>query len=231
MSEPRVIAPCAMTIVSVVYHSGGGHTGALAEAALAGVASVEGVEAQLLRITPEQIQSDGRWKDDRIMDILNRSDAIIFGCPTYMGSVSGMFKLFLEGAFDLWFQQAWKDKLASGLTNSASQNGDKLSTLMQLVVFAAQMGMLWIPLGDPPGNNWSGGSVRDINRLGSFLGVMGQSSADHGPDLAPLPSDRETARRHGRRIAMMAQRWNRTGDYVTEHLREAASLPDAEQGA
>jgi NAD(P)H dehydrogenase (quinone) len=194
----------AMTRVAIVYHSGKGHTAALAEASAEGAASVEGVEAQLLRITHEDIQADGRWKN---------------GCPTYMGSVSGVFKLFLEDAFTPWFSQAWKDKFAAGFTNSASQNGDKLSTIMQLVVFAGQMGMMWIPLGDPPGNNWSGGSVNDVNRLGSFLGVMGQSNGDQDSTLAPPNSDRETARRHARRVAQIARRWTGGGKYETEYIK------------
>jgi len=39
-------------------------------------------------------------------------------------------------------EQRWKDKVAAGFTNSASQSGDKLSTLFQLNVFAMQMGMI-----------------------------------------------------------------------------------------
>jgi hypothetical protein len=53
--------------------------------------------------------------------------------------------------------------------------------LIQLAVFAAQMGMIWVGVGDPPGNNWSGGSADDNNRLGSWLGAMGQSNGDQGP--------------------------------------------------
>jgi multimeric flavodoxin WrbA len=66
---------------------------------------------------------------------------------------------FLEGAFQpRWFEQRWKDKVAAGFTNSASQNGDKLTTLFQLSIFAMQMGMIWVGVSDLPGNNWSGGA-------------------------------------------------------------------------
>lgn len=208
-----------MTRVAIVYHSVKGHTAALAEASAEGAASVEGVEAQLFQITHHDIQPDGRWKNEQIMRAIAAADAVIFGCPTYMGSVSGVFKLFLEDAFTPWFAQGWKDKFASGFTNSASQSGDKLSTMLQLVVFAGQMGMMWIPLGDPPGNNWSGGSASDVNRLGSFLGVMGQSNGDQDSTLAPPSSDRETARRHGRRVAQIAHRWTAGGAYETEYIK------------
>jgi NAD(P)H dehydrogenase (quinone) len=77
--------------------------------------------------------------------VLNRADAMLFSAPTYMGSAGGLFKLFMEATFDLWFEQRWKDKVASGFANSASQRGDKLSVLLQFTIFAAQHGMIWAP--------------------------------------------------------------------------------------
>lgn len=210
-----------MTIISVVYSTGKGHTGAIAEAVGRGAQSVEGVQVHLIQILPEQIGADGRWQDDEIMTKLNASDAIVFGCPTYMGSVSGIFKLFMEATFSLWFQQGWKDKFAAGFTNSASQSGDKLSSLIQLMVFASQLSMIWISVGDPPGNNWSGGSINDINRLGSWVGVMSQSNGDQEADLAPPESDRLTAERHGRRVALIARCWKAQGEYTTEYITTA----------
>jgi multimeric flavodoxin WrbA len=208
-----------MITVSVVYHTNSGHTGALAEAIARGAATVEGVEVKLLRILPEHIVN-GRYRNDELMQTLDRSDAIIFGAPTFMGSISSVFKAFMEATFTLWFEQRWKDKIASGFTNSASQSGDKLSSLMQLVVLAAQLSMIWVGGGDPPGNNWTGGSVNDINRLGSWLGVMGQSNGDQGPDLAPSQGDRLTAERHGRRVARIARRWKEACNYEVEYIRE-----------
>jgi len=124
------------------------------------------------------------------MKTLDGSDAIIFGCATYMGSVSAIFKAFLEKAYDPWVDQRWKDKIAGGFTNSGSQNGDKLCSLFQLVIFAMQMNMFWVGIGDPPGNNWSGGDVTDINRLGTWLGAIGQSNGDQGSEFAPSAGDR-----------------------------------------
>jgi multimeric flavodoxin WrbA len=208
-----------MTTVSIVYHTNSGHTGALAEAIARGAAAVEGVDARLIRILPEDVLN-GRYKNDAVMKMLDESDAIIFGAPTFMGSISAVFKAFMEATFPLWFEQRWKDKIASGFTNSASQRGDKLSSLMQLVVLAAQLSMIWVSVGDPPGNNWSGGSVNDVNRLGSWLGVMSQSNGDQGPEFAPSEGDRKTAERHGRRVARIARRWKEAGEYEIEYIRE-----------
>ena len=86
-------------------------------------------------------------------------------------------------------------------------SGDKLCTLQQLAGFAAQHGMIWIPLGQLPGWQSSTGSPADLNRLSSFLGLMAQSNSDQGPGLAPPGSDRRTGELFGRRIAHIAHHW------------------------
>jgi NAD(P)H dehydrogenase (quinone) len=207
-----------MTVVSVVYQSGGGKTRNVAKAIADSAKALVGVKVNLLEIVGEDV-INGRWNNEEIIKKLNDSDAILFGCPTYMGSVSAIFKAFLETAFSEWMIQGWKDKFAGGFTNSASQSGDKLSTLIQLNIFAMQMGMIWVGVGDGPGNNWSGGSVNDINRLGSWLGVMAQSNGDQDSTESPLESDLETARRYGVRIASITQKWLGEGEYKTEKFK------------
>jgi multimeric flavodoxin WrbA len=204
--------------VSVVYQSGGGHTRRLAESLAQGCRSIHDVDVHLLEIVGADVHQ-GRWRNDKIFSVLDASDAIAFGCATYMGSVSAIYKAFLETSFEKWTAQAWKDKFACGFTNSASQNGDKLSSLIQLAVFGAQMGMFWVGVGDGPGNNWSGGSVNDNNRLGSWLGAMGQSNGDQGPDLTPSPGDHLTAERLGKRLAEVTARWHGREGYVTERIK------------
>jgi multimeric flavodoxin WrbA len=206
-----------MTTVTVVFQSGQGHTKALADAILKGVNSVESVRGQSARILPQNIR-EGRFKDESLMADLDRSDGIVFGCATYMGSGSAVFKAFLEAAFlPHWLEQRWKDKVAAGFTNSASQNGDKLATLLQLTVFAMQMGMIWVGVGDLPGNNWTGGARTDLNRLGTWVGAMGQSNADEGE---PSIGDIDTAERFGSRVALITRRFKEGTPFQTERLDE-----------
>jgi multimeric flavodoxin WrbA len=204
--------------ISVVYQSGGGHTRVLAEATTRGSNRVANTQAELIEIVGKDV-IEGRWKNDEIFSGLDASDAIIFGCATYMGSVSAIFKAFLETAFQKWQLQAWKDKFAAGFTNSASQNGDKLSTLIQLNLFAMQMGMIWVGVADGPSNNWSGGTVHEVNRLGSWLGAMGQSNGDQGPDLAPSVGDRKTAERLGERVALITGKYLGLHEYTVERQK------------
>jgi multimeric flavodoxin WrbA len=205
--------------VTVVYHSVHGHTRVLAEHLADGARLVPNTQVHLVEIRAEDVNS-GRWHDAEVMALLERSDAIVLGCPTLMGSASAVFKTFMEAAFTPFITQAWKDKLAGGFTNSASQSGDKLATLEQLAVFAAQLGMQWIGVGDMPGNNWSGGTRDDVNRLGSWLGLMSQSHADLGPEKAGSRGDRVTAERYGERIARLTQRWVNGVPYETPRMTE-----------
>lgn len=183
--------------IVIVYHSGYGHTAEQAKAVARGAQSVEGTDVKLISVS----EGDVPWGE------LETADAIIFGSPTYMGSVSAAFKKFMDDSSKPWFEQKWKDKIAAGFTNSSSQSGDKLNTLQTLAVFAAQHSMIWVGLGLMPGNNNSKGSVDDLNRLGSFLGAMAQSNADQGPDAGPIQSDLKTAEYLGKRVALTTARF------------------------
>lgn len=183
--------------VLVIYHSGYGHTKVQAEAVLAGAQSIDGVEAEII---------DAK-EAAKNLDRIDEADAMIFGSPTYMGTISAEFKAFMDASSSKWMQQGWKDKIAGGFTNSASQVGDKTGTLQALSVFAAQHGMVWVGLDLPPGNNSSEGTDNSLNRMGASLGAMAQSLADQGPDVSPPDADQKTAHYYGARIAQAAIRW------------------------
>lgn len=185
-----------MSKIAIVFHSGYGHTAKLAQSVHDGAARVPGTKISMIKVE----DAESNW------DLLNDSDAIIFGAPTYMASASAPFKTFMDASSKLWAKQAWKDKVAAGFTNSASQSGDKLSTLIEMMLFAMQHGMIWIGLGLMPGNNSSTGSPDDLNRLGSYAGAMAQSNTDQGPDMVPPESDLRTAAALGERVAKLASR-------------------------
>jgi NAD(P)H dehydrogenase (quinone) len=186
-----------MQTVTIVFHSGYGHTRVQAEAVAEGARSVPGTNVHLIAV--EDI--DNNW------DLLDNADAIVFGTPTYMAGPSAQFKAFIDATSGRWGEQLWKDKLAAGFTNSAGLNGDKLNTLESLSLFAMQHSMVWVGLGLLPGNTTSTGSEEDLNRLAGFLGAMAQSNTDAGPDVAPGPSDQRTAAHLGERVALAAARW------------------------
>ena len=179
-----------MAKIAVVFHSGYGHTLRMAQSVAAGAG------AELLAIDPEGTLTEAQWAT------LNAADAIIMGSPTYMGSVSWQFKKFADASSKAWFGQRWKDKVFAGFTNSATMNGDKLSTLHYLFTLAMQHSGIWVGTGLMP-SNAKAAQRNDVNFVGSFSGAMAQSPSDSGPDEM-LPGDLETARLFGQRVAQIA---------------------------
>jgi multimeric flavodoxin WrbA len=181
--------------IVVVYHSGYGHTQRLAQAVAAGAG------AQLLAIDAEGNLPAGGWER------LAAADAIVFGAPTYMGSVSWQFKKFADASSKPWYAQQWKDKIAAGFTNSAGMNGDKFNTLVTLFTLAMQHGMVWVSQGLMPSNTRAA-TRDDPNFLVSYSGAIAQSPSDAGAD-AMAPGDLLTARLFGERVRQAADRWKR----------------------
>ena len=173
----------------VVYHSGYGHTARLAEFIHRGAESVDGVAARLMPVDAVD------W------EALQQADALIFGSPTYMGSASAAFKQFMDNTSKIWLQQGWQGKLAAGFTNSSGLSGDKLSVLMQIHLFAMQHGMLWTGMPLMP----TGVTPADLNRMGSYMGLMAQSD-NAAPDITPPVGDLATAEWFGAHVAKILHR-------------------------
>lgn len=182
-----------MAKVAVVFHSGYGHTLRMAQSV------ADGAGAELVAIDAEGNVSEAGW------NTLNAADAIIMGSPTYMGTVSWQFKKFADATSKPWFSQAWKDKVFAGFTNSATMNGDKLSTLHYLFTLGMQHGGIWVGTGMMPSNS-KAAQRNDINFVGSSSGAMAQSPSDSSP-AEMLPGDLETARLFGKRVAEVAAKF------------------------
>ncbi len=176
-----------MRDIVIVYHSGYGHTRKIAEAV------AQGSGGELLAIDADGNLPGGAW------DKLNAARTIVFGSPTYMGSVSWQFKKFADASSKQWFSQAWKDKLAAGFTNSATMNGDKFSTIHYLMTLAMQHSMLWVGSGLMPSNS-KAATRNDVNYVGSFGGLMTATPSGASPHEL-VPGHLETAARFGRRFA------------------------------
>ena len=80
-----IVSPSALAAkVAVIYHSGYGHTEVIAQAIYNGALELKGTEAELIKVSPQGKIPEGGWQ------ALERSDAIVFGAPTYMGSLSAL---------------------------------------------------------------------------------------------------------------------------------------------
>lgn len=171
--------------LAIVYHSSYGHTAKVASFIAQGAMQAG---AQVHSMSIDQVD----W------DVLDQVDAIIFGCPTYMGSLTAALKQFMEQSSKRWLARTWQGKIAAGFTNGGGLSGDKLAVLQQINLFAMQHGMLWAGLPFMP----TGRNVTDINRMSSFLGLMTQS--DNAPiEVTPPQGDLDTAFLFGEYLVLL----------------------------
>ena len=180
--------------ILVVYHSDNGSTRLVAENVAKGVSNVEGVQVDLL----DTEQATARF------DEIEQYDGYLWGSPSYFGGISANLKAYLEKTTVLFFRRNLQDKIAGGFTNSASASGDKQSALLQLTVFAAQQGMIWVPLGISPTNNKVVRNEESYNRAGFFNGLATQSYIDGEKGSNPPQADLRTALHFGERFAKVA---------------------------
>lgn len=183
-----------MSNTVVIYFSGYGHTKRVAEVA------AKAAGAGLIEIDAEGNVPESAW------DQLSAAQAIIFGSPTYMGSVPWQFKKFADATSKKWFTREWQDKVFGGFTNSASLNGDKQVTLIYLQTLASQHGGIWVSLGLPPANS-KAASRSDVNNLGGSVGALVQSPSDASTDEIP-EGDLETVAAYAARVASVAKRFH-----------------------
>jgi multimeric flavodoxin WrbA len=177
--------------VAVIYHSGYGHTAYMAKHVAQGVEEAKKVSVNVFT-TEEAIKN---------MDILANYDGFIWGTPTYMGNVSGPFKMFMDASGGVWLKQGWKNKWAAGFTVSGSPSGDKQTTLISLAVLAAQHGMFWVPF-QVTNEIYTGVDPEQaVNRLGSSLGFMAQSIGQQAPETSFLAGDLKSAKVFGENFA------------------------------
>lgn len=183
------VKPSDMPKLVVAYHSAYGHSKRVAQAIVDGAAAT--VNAQLvdvLVLIDDAEHLHWQW--------LDAAAVLVFGCPTYMGSVTAEFKMFMDSTSKRWLNRSWQGKWAAGFANSGGLSGDKLAVLQQLCLFAMQHGMHWTGLPLIP----TGYSEQDLNRLSGFLGLMTQSF-NAPAEQTPPSGDINTAKWFGVHLA------------------------------
>ena len=183
-----------MSKVGIVFYSAAGTTLQLANAVAEGCALSES-EPIMCQINNEDIHH-GRFTRQSLINELSGCEAIIFGSPTYMGSVTAQFKAFADATSELWTEQRWRDKFAAGFTIGTNLSGDQLNTLQYFHILASQHGMIWVGL-DVPGGYDAGGR----NRLGAQSGLVAQTSTRYVEK-----ADLITARYLGARVGRLVRR-------------------------
>ena len=177
--------------IAIIYYTRSHNIEKLAQK-IADGAKASGVEALLMTCQEAEKQ----------LPLLEEMDGIIFGSPTYFGSVAAEMKLFFEKLVEVWYNKKWQNKIAAAFTHSSSPSGDKLMTLMEIMIFAMQNGMIWVgPTLLPSEQVIPEGAKEPLvtNQLGSWLGLM--AASDSKKNLILSEGDLLTAQLFGERIA------------------------------
>lgn len=123
--------------VTVIYHSGFGHTKLLAVSVFKGAQSVKGVSADIFTSdeAPESLEN----LSENYSAMILAAQLIWIMCP----QSSRISRIKTSPSF---VKGAWRDKIAAGFTVATSKSGSKGGTLTAMTIFA-QHGMHWINLG------------------------------------------------------------------------------------
>ncbi|MBP1747683.1 MAG: fldA [Deltaproteobacteria bacterium] len=119
--------------VLVLYFSRSGNTRKLAEAIIAGIDSVEGVQG-ILKDTDEVTKED----------FLNCA-GIIAGSPVYFGGMAAQLKEVFDRFVGV--RQKMGDKIGAAFTTSGDPSGGKETTLLSIIQVLLIYGMIIV--GDP----------------------------------------------------------------------------------
>jgi len=143
-----------MSNILVLYHSFYGHIEQMALAQAEGAREVEGVSVAIKRVpetmAPDAVLAAGGKVDQAAPlarpDELADYDAILFGCPTRFGNMTGQMRTFLDQTGALWARGALVGKIGSVFTSSATQHGGQESTLLTFHPTLLHHGMLVVGL-------------------------------------------------------------------------------------
>ncbi len=181
-----------MAKISIIYHSVAGTTKVAADAVYLGCETNHRIDVKEYLISDDDFDK-GRWNNDEIASALDDSDAIIFGTPSYLGSVSAQLKAFMEAMSSRQSSGAWRDKVAAAFTVTSQSSDDKAHALNDIFLFAMHMGMIWC-------GTAANVEKDNINTGGFYIGAGLQARGDgkYSPD------DIKTAEFLGKRVADLA---------------------------
>jgi len=121
-----------MSKVLVIYHSRSGNTAKMAEVVAEGAKS-GGAEVIVMKV------------DDATSEDLLAADGIVFGAPTYFGSLSAEMKSFIDKSVRV--RGRLESKIGAAFTSSGSLSGGNETTLITIIEAMLIHGMIIV--GDP----------------------------------------------------------------------------------
>lgn len=142
------------TTVSIIFYSMYGHTYQMAEAVAEGAHSVDNAAVDIYQVpelVPQEVLEDSGASEakeafdhipEATPEVLEESDALIFGTPTRFGMMAAQMRNFLDQTGKQWFEGALIGKVGSVFASTGSQHGGQETTLRNFHTTLLHHGMI-----------------------------------------------------------------------------------------
>ncbi|WP_321530351.1 NAD(P)H:quinone oxidoreductase [uncultured Desulfuromonas sp.] len=200
------------TKIKIIFYSTYGHVYEMAKAVAEGAASVDGTEVAIYRVaelmdeaTLERIgagEAQAALADIPIAtpDVLEDSDAIIFGTPTRFGNMAAQMRNFLDQTGGLWAKGGLVGKVGSVFASTGTQHGGQETTITSFhtTLFHHGMVVVGVPYTEPALTNM------DEITGGTPYGATTLAGSDGSRQLSE--NERTIARFQGKHVAEIAKK-------------------------
>jgi len=196
--------------VSVIFYSMYGHVYEMAEAVSKGINSVDNAEPKMYQapeLMPEDVLKDsGAWEAKEAFDhipestpeVLENSDAIIFGTPTRFGMMAAQMRNFLDQTGKQWAEGALTGKVGSVFASVGGQHGGHETTIRNFHTTLLHHGMAVV------GVPYFEDRLNEMDEIsgGTPYGATTVAGATGG--RTPSENELEIAKTQGKHVAEMA---------------------------
>ncbi len=196
--------------VSVIFYSMYGHVYEMAEAVSKGINSVDNAEPKMHQapeLMPEDVLKDsGAWEAKEAFDhipeatpeVLENSDAIIFGTPTRFGMMAAQMRNFLDQTGKQWAEGALTGKVGSVFASVGGQHGGHKTTIRNFHTTLLHHGMAVV------GVPYFEDRLNEMDEIsgGTPYGATTVAGATGG--RTPSENELEIAKTQGKHVAEMA---------------------------
>lgn len=196
--------------VSIIFYSTYGHTYKMAQAVADGAGRIEQAEPNLYQVPelmPEEaLENSGAAEARKAFDhipeatpeVLEDSDAIVFGTPTRFGMMASQMRNFLDQTGNQWFNGDLIGKVGSVFASTGTQHGGQETTLRNFHTTLLHHGMM--VLGVP----YSEERLGEMDEISGGTPYGATTLAGGDGSREPSENELEIARTQGERVARTA---------------------------
>lgn len=204
--------------VSIIFYSMYGHVYQMAEAVAEGSSSIAGVNAtiyQVPELVPEDVLKDsGAWDAQKAFDhipeatpeILEESDAVIFGTPTRFGMMAAQMRNYLDQTGKQWAEGALTGKVGSVFASVGGQHGGHETTIRNFHTTLLHHGMAVV------GVPYFEDRLNEIDEISGGTPYGATTVAGPAGGQTPSENELEIAKTQGKHVAEMALQLSTKGE-------------------